>query len=284
MFRRFAYILVTLIPSVALADPPAPPAANPSLRFKWQQNQILTYKILQRTVVKETTLDERSGKPVTTESGTNLTIVKKWNVKEVDSIGVATLEMTISEMKNEIRRPDGTNLILDSAKPEDAKGMAAYLNVPILTVRVDQQGRIVEVKEVKTGSSNRLHAELPFRLILPDAAPTTGQSWDRTFTLKLDPPLGTGESYEFAQKFTSDGIKDGLAVAKVETSLKAPPKALSERVPLVPYLWTGEVYFNVAAGKYHAARLKVKAELPNYQGEGTKFEYETSYAEDVVEK
>jgi hypothetical protein len=287
MFRRFAYVILTLIPAVAMADPPVAPVAqpaNPALRFKWQQNQVLTYKVLQRTVVRETILDEKTGKPVTTEAGTNLVSTKKWGVKEIDSTGVATLEMTITEMKNEIRRPDGSDVILDSSNPNDAKGMAAYLNVPILTIRVDQQGRVVEVKESKTGSASRLQAELPFRMTLPDAAPVAGQSWDRTFALKLDPPHGTGENYEFAQKFTCTEVKNGLTVASVATTLKAPPKALSERVPLVPMLWTGEVYFNNADGKYHAARLKVKAELPNYQGEGTKFEFESSYAEDIVEK
>lgn len=284
MFRRFVYLALTLIPSAAYAQPPAPSATTPPLRFKWQQNQVLTYKVLQRTTVRETALDEKTGKPVTTEASTNLSLMKKWTVKDVDAAGVATLVMTITQMKNEIRRPDGSDLVLDSANPENAKEMAEFLNVAVLTVRVDQQGRIVEVKEAKAGSSNRLQAELPFRLMLPDTGPTAGQTWDRTFTLKLDPPLGTGESYDFAQKYTCNSIKDGLAVATIETNLKAPPKALAERVPLVPMLWSGEVYFNTAAGKYHAARLKAKSELPNYQGEGTKFEYESSYAEDVVEK
>ncbi|HEV3438289.1 MAG TPA: hypothetical protein VG122_13075 [Gemmata sp.] len=284
MFRRFVFLTLTLIPSTAQAEPPVAPAANPVLRFKWQQNQTLTYKVLHRTIVRETALDDKTGKPVTTEASTNLTLMKKWVVKEIDSAGIATLEMTITEMKSENRLPDGSVSVLDSATPDGAKSMAAYLNLPILTIRVDQQGRIVEVKEVKAGSSNRLQAELPFRMILPDTGPTTGQTWDRTFTLKLDPPLGTGESYEFAQKYTCSGAKDGLTAATVETSLKDPPKTISERVPLVPMLWTGEVYFNTAAGKYHAARLKAKAELPNYQGEGTKFEYESSYAEDIVEK
>ena len=49
-------------------------------------------------------------------------------------------------------------------------------------------------------------------------------------------------------------------------------------------LWTGDVYFNTAAGKYHAARLKAKAELANHQGEGTKFVYQSTYAEDVMER
>jgi hypothetical protein len=48
-------------------------------------------------------------------------------------------------------------------------------------------------------------------------------------------------------------------------------------------LWTGDVYFNTAAGKYHAARLKAKSELTNHQGEGTKFVYESTFAEDAIE-
>jgi hypothetical protein len=263
---------------------PAQPPASPPLRFKWEANQTHTYKVTQQTVVRETTLDPKTEKPVVTDARTNLTLVKKWLVKAVDANGVATLEMSITAMKNEIRRPDGTSLVRDSADPEHAKEMAEYLNVPVVTVRVDSQGRIVEVKETKAGSAARLHAELPFRMTLPDTTPAPGQAWDRTFAVKLDPPHGTGESYDFAQKYTSNGVKDGLLTATVETNLKAPPKAAAERVPLVPMLWTGEVYFNAVVGKYHAARLKVKADLPNHQGEGTKFEYESVYTEDAVEK
>ena len=209
-------------------------------------------------------LTQRPGSQVSVMPATKLTLVKRWAVKAVDDKGIATLEMTITAMRNEMGRPDGSTVVLDSSNAEDAKAMAGYLNVPVVTVRVDSQGRIVEVKETKAGSASRLNAELPFRMILPDAAPAGNQptTWDRTFTLKLDPPLGTGESYEFGQKFTAAAVKDGLLKATVETTLKAPPKAISERVPLVPMLWTGEVYFNTAAGKYHAARLKVKAEFP----------------------
>lgn len=283
MFRRSALLAVALTSSVAVAQPPAPPAANPPARFKWQANQTLTYKVTQLTTVRETTLDEKTEKPVVTEVKTNLTLVKKWAVKAVEPNGVATLEMTITEMKSEFRRPDGTSLVTDSAKPEDAKQMAGYLNVPVVTVRVDPQGKLVEVKEAKAGGS-RLQAELPFRVVLPDAGPTAGQAWDRTFAMKLDPPHGTGESYEFTQMYTHAAAKDGLLTIGVETTLKAPPKTAAERVPLVPMLWGGEVYFNTVSGKLHAARLKAKAELPNYQGEGTKFEYESTYTEDAVEK
>jgi hypothetical protein len=267
----------------ALLTPSQSPAA-PAVRFKWTADQTHTYKVTQHTLVRETTLDPKTEKPVVSEAKTNLTLTKKWLVKSVDANGVATLEMSITAMKNEFRKSDGTTLERDSANPEHAREMAAYLNVPIVTLRVDSQGRIVEVKETKGGSAARLHAELPFRMTLPDAAPAFGSTWERTFTMKLDPPLGTGESYEFLQKFSVAANADHLLSAMVATTLKAPPKTLAERVPLVPMLWSGNVYFNTRAGKYHAARLKVKAELPNYQGEGTKFEYESVYTEDAVEK
>ena len=283
MSRRFAVVLLGVAAAVGIGV--GQPAANgPALRFKWQSGQALTYKVAQATVVQETTLDEKTEKPVTTESRTNLALVRRWTVKDVDATGTATLEMAITEMKNEIRQPDGMTVTRDSANPDHAKEMADFLNKPIVVVRVDAQGRLAEVKEAKPGSAARLHAELPFRLTLPDAGPTAGQTWDRTFNLKLDPPLGIGESYEFVQKYACKQVKDGLAVVGVETSLKAPPKNIGERVPLVPMLWTGDVYFNAAAGKYHAARLTAKAELANHLGEGSKFVYGSSYNEDAVEK
>jgi hypothetical protein len=274
-----------LLVSAALAQPPVPVAApQPAPRFKWEAGKVHTYRVLQQTLVTETTLDEKTNQPTTGEARTTLTLVRKWTVKDVDKDGVATLEMSITEMKNEFKQPDGSVAVTDSSKPEDAKAMAAFLNKPIVTVRIDSQGKLVEVKDAKGGTGARLNAELPFRVVLPDALPAAGQAWDRPFAVKLDPPHGTGESYDLVQKYTSKGEKDGLLIVGVDTSLKAPPKAVSEQIPLVPMLWTGDVYFNTAAGKYHAARLTAKAELANHQGEGTKFVYQSSYSEDAIEK
>jgi hypothetical protein len=268
--------------AVVLAQPPAGAPAAP--RFRWEPGKVLAYRVIQNTLVQETTLDEKTNKPVTGEVRNNLALVRKWTVKDVDKQGVATLEMSISELKHEIRQSDGKVTVVDSTNPEDRKKLSEHLDKPILQIRIDSQGRIVEVKEAKGSTAMRVQAELPFRLVLPDGAPDLNKTWDRPFALKLDPPLGTGENYDFAQKYTSKGAKDGLLIVGVETSLKAPPKAVSEQIPLVPMLWSGDVYFNVAAGKYHAARLKAKAELPDYQGEGTKYVYESVYAEDAIEK
>ncbi len=281
MLRRTVVLSVAFsvaVGAVAVAQPPAAP------RFRWEVGKAQAYRITQTTVVQETTLDEKTNKPATGEARTTLALVRRWAVKDVDKAGVATLEMSITEMKSTFRQSDGTETVTDSAKPDDAKAMAAYLNKPIVTIRIDPQGKLVEVKEAKGSTAARLTAELPFRLVLPDAAAEANKTWDRPFAMKLDPPLGTGESYEFAQKYTSKGENNGLLVVGVETTLKDPPKAVGEQVPLVPLLWTGDVYFNTTAGKYHAARLKTKSELVNFQGEGTKYVYESVYSEDAIDK
>jgi hypothetical protein len=280
--RLFALGLFVALAATASAQPPAAAPAAP--RFKWEAGQTLAYRVVQVTTVSETTLDEKTNKPTTGEAKTSLTIDRKWTVKAVDAAGVATLEMSITAMKNEFRQPDGSVSGKDSSKPEDAKEMAAYLNTPIVVVRMDTKGNLVEVKEAKGGTAARLQAELPFRLTLPDAAPAANATWDRPFVMKLDPPHGTGESYDFAQKYTSKGEKDGYLIVGVDTALKNPPKNVSEQVPLVPMLWNGDVYFHPATGRYAGSRLKSKAELVNFQGEGTKFVYESSYSEDWVQK
>ncbi len=279
MLRISALIVLIIVSRGAVsAQAPAP------VRFQWQPGQTLTYKLVQRTRVEETTLNEKTQMPVTAESKTTLALTRRWTVKAVDPAGVATLEMSILQVRSEITQPDKSITVNDSENPEQAQQMAEYLNKPIVVVRVDSQGRLVEVKVAKGGSAARLHAELPFRMTLPDAGPAKGQGWERSFSMKLDPPHGTGESFEFAQKYACRDVKDGLMVVGVGTQLKAPPKTTSEQVPLVPMLWEGELYFNVNAGHYHAARLGVKAELKDHLGAGTKFEYESTYTEDVVAK
>ena len=127
--------------------------------------------------------------------------------------------------------------------------------------------------------------DLPFKIVLPESGPKEGQTWDRTFTIKLDPPQGTGETYEAIQKYTAKTPVNGYTTINLATTVKDMPSQASDQVPLLPMLMEGDVYFHETAGRYVAARLKIKKELLNHQGEGTKYLFESTYAEDLkVEK
>jgi hypothetical protein len=161
--------------------------------------------------------------------------------------------------------------------------MAAFLNKPIVTAKVDARGQLLDAKAT-AGSADRLRAELPFRVVLPEQAPAAGGSWQRAFVIQLDPPAGTGEKYDATQTYTLKGEAQGHAVIGITTALKAAPKDPAEVPPLLPLLWEGEVYFHRATGRYAGAKLSVKQEVANHQGDGTKFVYESQYTEALVEK
>jgi len=254
----------------------------PKLRFAWPKDSATPYQVVQTTTVQETTLDEQSKKPVEITTVTKLTIGKKWLVKSVDTDGGATLELITTALKQEITQTVGdakpVARVLDSASAEDAKGMT-FLNKPIFSLKVDPIGKISDVKSENPAAADRLQADLPFKLHLPDAAPAANSTWERAFELKLPPPLGTGEKFDATQKFTFKGMNKDFAIIGVATSLKTPLDDAAVMPAIVPMLWEGDVFFNAKSGQYHGAKLTIKKEIANHQGEGTKFRYTSEYTE-----
>jgi hypothetical protein len=257
--------------------------ADDAIGFKFEKGQVLTYAVVQTTKATETTIDEKTSKPVEQEHLTRHTVVRKWKVADLDDKGVATLEMTIAAMKWEQKLPNGESDIFDSAKPDDLNKneMAKLIGPTLAVIRLDATGKLIEVKESKFGNKSRFESDLPFKIVLPPSGPKEGQTWDRTYTIKLDPPQGTGETYEAIQRYTSKAPVNGFTTIAISTTIKEPPTQVSDQIPLLPMLMEGEVYFHAATGRYQAARLKVKKELLNHQGEGTKYVFESTYSEDL---
>ena len=275
---RFA--VAGLLSVVALA--PLVAADGDKVRFAFAAGQSFDYRVLQTTTVTETTLDEQTKAPVLTTTVTKLSSTKTWAVKDAPAGGGATLEMTITAMKQEVTQTVGDKKpvaqVLDSANADDAKAMT-YLNKPVVRVTLDAFGAVVAAKSDNPNAADRLKAELPFRVTLPETLPAVNGTWARAFELKLPPPLGTGEKFDATQTYTYRGAKDGFAVIGVATALKEPPTDAALMPGIVPMLWAGDVFVNAKTGRYHGAKLTVTKEVPNHQGEGTKLVYRSEYTE-----
>lgn len=257
-------------------------AADAAWRFRWQTGDAHSYKVRQTTTVDELTLDETAKKPTPVKTVTTLTSTKKWAVTAVDAAGVATLEMSVTAMRQEVAQTVGDGKpnarVIDSANPDDAKDMP-FLGKPVVTVRVDARGALVEAKTDNKVAADRLKVELPFRLVLPDVLPKVGDKWERAVSVKLPPPLGTGEAFAGTQTFTFQGMKDVYAVVGVVTALAEEPADPAVVPAVVPVLWQGNLFLDTKTGAYHGAKLTVKREVANHRGEGTKFGYASEYEE-----
>src|SRR5262249_57481493 len=97
-------------------------------------------------------------------AGRKRSLVKRWQVVAVDPTGVATLQMSLASLRLETKKPDGESVVFDSAKPDPANAqMQQYVGPALALLRLDAQGRLLEVKESKFGPASHFVKEPPFK-------------------------------------------------------------------------------------------------------------------------
>lgn len=251
--------------------------------YQWKPGQILNYRVSQNTTAVERLND---ADPMTTV--TQMDLVKRWQVTEVDSAGIATLQMSLDALRMETRPPKGEVMFFDSGNlGKSSEGLreelAKYVGPVLTIVRIDSRGQLVSVKQSKFGPPSRLECDLPFKLVLPASAVAAGQSWERTYAIKLEPPQGAGESYDASQKFTCKAAANGQLTVGVVSEVKTMPESPAERLPLLPLLPTGELHFDAALGRLKAVRFQFSHDLADHRGVGSKYSFKSTYSEDLIE-
>ena len=261
------FLLAALLPAPAAAQAP---------QFRFVKGQTLTYKVKHHTTASESV----DGNQTTTVS--KLDLVKRWDVKDVDAAGVATLHLTLTSMRNEQQRPGGDTLLFDSADfgkstPGLREQMAKFVGTTLAILRVDPAGRVVEVKQ---GNASRYEAEPPFGVVLPKDVIKPGLAWARAYNITVDPPQGTGEKYPAEQRYECVKLDADQTTINVSTTFKMQPEAVQDRIPLLQKDVKGQVVFDAKAGGLVTARFEIDRTIENHQGPGTSYRLQSKYEEE----
>ncbi len=257
------------------------PAQAGTLRFSWQTGQVLLYKVEQSTSAAEVVEGKK------TETSSKFTSTKRWEVLNVDGLGVATVRLSLTSLRVETTTPGGETMVFDSAKPQEANSqmreqLGKYVGSSLAVLRIDTRGRVVEVKESNQGPATKFEAELPFSVVLPEEPVDPGQNWERSYRITLDPPHGTGEKFEAAQKYSCRAAQGRFVQIGISTLIKAMPESAMDQVPLVQRQPDGGVVFDAEAGRMARALLRVEKEIKNHQGEGSSYRFQSVYSEEYV--
>jgi hypothetical protein len=275
MSRPWNLSIIAICTIAATASAQAP-------QFRWRSGQVLTYRVSQSTEALETLKDQAL------KTTTKLDLVKRWQVTGVDAAGTATLQMSLVSLRMDNTPPSGEAMIFDSANPARSHEqlrdeMTKYVGPPLIVVRIDVRGQLVEVKECKFGPESRLQCDLPFKLVMPAEAFAVGKSWERTYQIKLEPPQGAGEAYDAAQSYTCRMTSNGAAIVHVATTLKSPPESAGDKLPLLPLMPEGDVSFDTTSGLVRTVRYQFGQDLAEHRGEGSKYQFKSTYTEDLIE-
>jgi hypothetical protein len=276
MARAWLLAALTGLTLTSTAD-----AQGTAWHFRWQQGQVLQYRVEEVTTASEVV---EGNKALTTSK---LNELKRWQVAEVDAAGVATLQLSLGSLRLERTTPGGESLVFDSGNPDKSnpqmrEQLSQYVGKVLAVVRVDGRGKVVEVKQSKFGPASRFESQPPFVLTLPDAAAAPGQGWSRNYTITLEPPEGTGEKFAAVQKYICANA-DGPAVTVVlATTLPNPPAGLADQIPLLQLQPEGKIVFDTQAGRLQRADLRVEKELKGHAGEGSSYRLQSTYTEEYV--
>ncbi len=246
--------------------------------FRWQTGQVLTYRVEHRTSVAEIL----NGAKVQTQS--RLELVKRWRVLAVDDRGTATVQLTLLSMRSEQVRPDGEILLFDSANPDKSnpdlkKALTKFLGKSLAELRVDANGKVLEVRQ---GTADTYEAEPPFAIVFPATPVTAGRQWQRSFTITLNPPLGTGEKFTAVQTYTCKAADARQATIAVKTAFTSLPQSPADQIPLFQKQPEGEILFDAQTGRLQRAQLNIVRDLQNHQGPNSSFHFESHYREELA--
>jgi hypothetical protein len=272
--------ILAIVPFLVLSASAA--AQGVPWQFRWQQGQVLTYRVEHQTAVAEVANGSKS------DTKTKLNLSKRWQVLAVDAAGVATVQLSMVAMRLEMTKPNGDTLLFDSTDVEKSspplrEGLAQFVGQPLAVLRIDTRGKVVEVKESKHGPASRFESDLPFVVTLPEENAQAGLQWERAYKVTIEPPQGTGEKYEAVQKYLCKTLGEGTATLTLSTAFKTMPESLLDRVPLLQMQPEGEVVFDTLNGRLNSASLHIEKELLGHQGEGSSYKFQSLYTEKFVD-
>jgi hypothetical protein len=256
-----------------------PSFAQAPWQFQWKKGLTLTYKIKLATSVIEVV------EGATNSSSSKVDLVNRWKATDLDDKGIATLEMSIVSMRNEQKLTSGDVLLFDSANPDKStpelvKQMSKFVGATSAIVRMDQFGRVLEVKQ---GSAATFEMEPPFVVVFPAAKAEAGQAWRRQFNLVLDPPYGTGEKYEAEQRYDCKKIEAGKATLGVTTHFKTMPDNTRDQLPLLQKDVQGDLVFDIVAGKLLSVNLNIDKTIENHRGKGSSYQFKSQYQRQLID-
>ncbi len=215
---RFSYLSATLL-FLVLGTTFLRAEEKYTLRYQFHPGETLRWNVEQRTQMRT------SVSKSTQDAETASFSMKTWRVKEVRPDGTAAFEHRVDwvDMRQklsgsqEIRYDSRT----DKTAPPGFQDVAAAVGVPLSTITLDPQGKIVKrQKHAVKGSSSQENGEIT--LPLPAEPIAIGHIWTQPCDINVPLPTGGVKKINAVQQFKLESVKTGVATIAISTQILTP--------------------------------------------------------------
>lgn len=250
-----------------------------SLRYQFHPGETLRWNVEQRTQMRT------SVSKSTQDTETASFSMKTWRVKEVQPDGTATFEHLVEWIDMRQRLSGSREVSYDSrtdkTAPPGFQDVAAAVGVPLSTITLSPQGKIVKrEKHAVKGSSSQEGGEIT--LPLPAEAIAVGHEWRQPCDIDVPLPTGGIKKLKAEQKFKLEGVQTGVATISVRTQILTPITNPAIEAQVVQREGQGQVRFDIDAGRVLSQQRDTDKKVVGFRGEASSLHYVNRFSEEFV--
>ena len=250
------------------------------LRYRFQVGDRIDMDVAHRAVT-ETTMN---GVTQTVETMTDS--LKTWQVVAVDAAGRATLEHSVDDVVMTSRTSDKGEVRWASAgtaePPPGYEGVRQSLGVTLSRLVIDPTGRVLDRRELRPcppAATGDL-VVVP----LPDEPVTAGATWTIPQEVVVEAPGAGRKAVKTRLRYRLDGVRDGLATIRVDTTVLTPVDDPRLEARLLERIWDGTIVFDIAAGRVVSRRTGIDRRVVGFGGPQSSVRYKSSLEETLHDR
>lgn len=272
-------VLLALALGAGFRGLPAEEAAGATylLRYKFQQDDVLQWRVTHRANVRTTVAD------VEQAAETNSVSMKVWRIREVRPDGSCVFEQSVQDVRMTQRLSGRSEVRFDSTSsdppPVGFEGVAKTVGKPLARITLDTRGQVLHREQLE---DEAFQTPGLLTVPLPEKPVAVGESW--AFPYEVEVPLRSGaiKRVKVQQKFTLEAVKSGLAEIGLKTIVLTPMDDPLVEVQLIQRINEGKVRLDIDAGRIVSQEMSLERSVVGFQGETSRLQYAMRFEEEFV--
>jgi hypothetical protein len=250
------------------------------LKYKWTPGETLRYRVEQLVTI-ETTI-----RGATQVAKSRSTCSKIWKVGTPGAEGQVTFTHLVddADMWQQVtgRQEVSYNSRRDEVAPPSYAHVAKSIGVPLATITVNERGLVVSrenTKEVPQIMASNGQILMP----LPTQPVRIGATWNLPSDVPVRLTDGSIRSVKIRLQYKLERVAHGLATISVATQVLTPTDDGAIKSQLVQRMSSGEVKFDIDAGRVVSQELNQDETVLAFSGADSNMQYLAKFTEKLVE-
>jgi len=251
-----------------------------TLRYRFQPGETIRWNVSHRNKVRTTVAGVTQTAESTSES------VKVWRVRDVNPDRSATFDYSVERVQMRQRLSGRDEVRFDSESEDEPplgfEQVAAAVGRPLSKVTLSDCGEILGRERDRTLQTATAENEGDITIPLPAKPVAIGDQWSHPHEVQVRTDAGGQKTVRTLQKFTLENVRHGVATIRVRTTVLTPVRDPAIDAQLTQCAATGEVRFDIDAGRILSQQMDTDKRVVGFRGEASSLHYQTRFAEEIL--